>query len=136
MSTAASRTSDSRSRPRDVPNATNPATNAAGTRIAGGVLSSSHSGSVDVIVGPQSKPIAERCQHQSRQRFAVVIDERGRHVNAVGSTQPLARRLGRYDVFYLVAQGGVTSVYLAQLLTGEGFKKSVALKTGSRPAMR
>ena len=39
------------------------------------------------------------------------------------------RTLGRYALRYRVGQGGMASVYLAQLSTAEGFRKWVAVKT-------
>lgn len=39
------------------------------------------------------------------------------------------RRLGRYTLRYRIAQGGMASVYLAQLAGSSGFDKWVALKT-------
>ncbi|MEI8255466.1 MAG: protein kinase [Deltaproteobacteria bacterium] len=41
----------------------------------------------------------------------------------------LRRKMGRYDVRYLVASGGMASVSLARLSTAEGFAKWVAIKT-------
>ncbi len=46
-----------------------------------------------------------------------------------GAEVPISRRLGRYQLRYLVAQGGMASVCLAQLSSGEGFSKWVAVKT-------
>lgn len=39
-----------------------------------------------------------------------------------------ARRLGRYTLYYRIAQGGMASVYLAQLTSEVGFSKWVAIK--------
>jgi hypothetical protein len=39
------------------------------------------------------------------------------------------RRLGRYILRYRIAQGGMASVYLAQLSGSAGFEKWVAVKT-------
>jgi serine/threonine-protein kinase len=39
------------------------------------------------------------------------------------------RRLGRYDIMYRVARGGMAAVYLARLSATQGFAKWVAIKT-------
>lgn len=45
------------------------------------------------------------------------------------ASNPGVRRLGRYTLRYRIAQGGMASVYLAQLAGTAGFEKWIALKT-------
>jgi serine/threonine-protein kinase len=45
------------------------------------------------------------------------------------TASPGVRRLGRYTLRYRIAQGGMASVYLAQLSGSAGFEKWIAVKT-------
>ncbi len=47
---------------------------------------------------------------------------------APASTDPPARRLGRYELFERIASGGMASVYLGRALGSGGFERVVAIK--------